>query len=1064
MNKIKKFICKTISWIVVVSILFGLSISLNIFGPIKSLAYNEGKTTFGKNGVTTDGAFGINKKFIQSYAGVERETENSNISKGVTVKVRLYYNNFSDRTIHGGIIRDSVPNGFTYIPNTLKNCLIPSYLEITCSSPLTNSLFGVTNVTTGITNMTVSPLAGLYDNASANGAGGTASNATFGSLEVGKYRYIHNVYWDCINADSTRTPVSNFGGFYASNSNTAVVISNATATAKCTSLGATSLGNSPVDVITDLNNKRYLQNRSFKCVYPSGKITTVNQFQGILATATNTPVTITNTVANTKCTTLGATLSGSVTTTVEENLGNNTLHYRELDCQYPDGTKHTVSYYNNLTPNNNTASEAVTATAANTFCVTLGGTGTGTPTDTFTKISDDKRGKGYIEYQMTAPNVATVQGATASLSLQNTGIGTGAGPANTITAASNDNFTSKAENTITVIPFDAESASFNINYLNGSTEVSTLNIVPNQTINVRARYNNTGAVSVPNTKLSITIPTGFTINPGSFSNCLNPAESVCGPNFTPTGSAISGNTLNLSPIMGLYDFALNGTGTTTNSTTGMLPIGQKRYISRNSCTGYGPNDINNISVYDNLLATNTNGAPSYTCPSNDYYPMPGGSLVHTVLSALIGAIAPGSTNIDNITNKRFVQVIKCQSSKTSGSILDYLNAALYGGFGLNNGSSAYTTAGCDSSITGSAFVTAGASNYTTVAGQSSLISNEIMGKRYIIRKYCQSKSNTSEEYITDSFINFGFLTTDTLSAYSSDCSNESSVKTNSTHTAVTGGVEVLDLLEPSRGSGYIQFSIKAPSTLSAGTYTSSPSLTSPTFSTAGTDLGMTYTPAVISGKVFVDSNYDDQNLGSTESGATNITVVAKDSTTNTIVGSKTTTALDSTYSFNLNPGSYYLENTSRPAAYSIVAKNIGATTTDNDFYPATGSLPNKTDTFTVTTGQTVTNVDLGLKASVDISLKKTSSGGSNSAPVTAGRLYSNNDIYYNLAVTNNSDIDTLGATTVTDTFPTATLTFLSTNLPVNWSCSVVTSTITCTKSTSILTGATDTLKINFKVK
>gem|GEM_PF-6313700 len=96
------------------------------------------------------------------------------------IKVRLKYNNTSTLALQNATILDTIPEGFKFIPGTIKNC----FVDAECVN-LDDSL------TDGKT-LTAGPLAGYFGYQ-------PNSNSSSTILEMGKYKYIH--LSDCIYAD-----------------------------------------------------------------------------------------------------------------------------------------------------------------------------------------------------------------------------------------------------------------------------------------------------------------------------------------------------------------------------------------------------------------------------------------------------------------------------------------------------------------------------------------------------------------------------------------------------------------------------------------------------------------------------------------------------------------------------------------------------------------------------------------------------------------------------------------------------------------------------------------------
>jgi large repetitive protein len=97
----------------------------------------------------------------------------------------------------------------------------------------------------------------------------------------------------------------------------------------------------------------------------------------------------------------------------------------------------------------------------------------------------------------------------------------------------------------------------------------------------------------------------------------------------------------------------------------------------------------------------------------------------------------------------------------------------------------------------------------------------------------------------------------------------------------------------------------------------------------------------------------------------------------------------------------------------------------------------------------------------DLSLVKTSSGGSNSSTNTVGELIAGSNVTYTLAVTNNGPSTAVGPITVVDTLPSSVTYQSSTG--TNWTCNLVGQTLTCTNPNNLVNGATSQVVLNVKV-
>jgi uncharacterized repeat protein (TIGR01451 family) len=137
---------------------------------------------------------------------------------------------------------------------------------------------------------------------------------------------------------------------------------------------------------------------------------------------------------------------------------------------------------------------------------------------------------------------------------------------------------------VTLVSNGGPQASVDKKILVNGQEVDNPTIQPGQTITERIYYNNTGDQSFDNVSIQSSIPQGFTVT--GLKNCMvpSPSEEICsGP--LPINSLITNNQLSVSPVAGLYDAGSPASqgGTSPNSTSGILPIGQKKYVQLTEC-------------------------------------------------------------------------------------------------------------------------------------------------------------------------------------------------------------------------------------------------------------------------------------------------------------------------------------------------------------------------------------------------------------------------------------------------------------------------------------------------
>ncbi len=202
--------------------------------------------------------------------------------------------------------------------------------------------------------------------------------------------------------------------------------------------------------------------------------------------------------------------------------------------------------------------------------------------------------------------------------------------------------------------------------------------------------------------------------------------------------------------------------------------------------------------------------------------------------------------------------------------------------------------------------------------------------------------------------------------------------------------------------------------------------------------------ATVSGVAFVDRNAN--GIRDEIDTLAAVQIQAKKFSDNSIVATQITAA-NGVYSFSLPADNYYFEVVSIPVNFTITTQNAsGSNNSNNSEYSPTTS---RTIGVGLTSGLTLNNFDLGLIPSIDLSVRKTSSGGSNSSPITSGTVSLNTFVDYTLVVTNNNtSYPSSGVVTVTDTLPMSTVEYLFSS-GVGWNCSFVSPTVTCVSNISI---------------
>jgi hypothetical protein len=454
-------------------------------------------------------------------------------------------------------------------------------------------------------NLTISPSAGLY---------GNASGATSGDLAVGRVRYLN--YPTCIRLSTAqRYYTSNYeanpGPGVSNNLNTIESCDNAP---NANWAGGPGYAGGQIHNV-DLLGKNYLHisscNRAYSTTYFSvtGK-TTSNGGEGFGPTANNNPVGLEANQANCNMDTSSPwsfvpTHSGSASVDLTSGrylhlpqciLWNGNTYITVVTETANGGMNPFMSDNPTFTLDCVSAYNQPTAESANTVMDTL----------------DTSNGRGYITFQMQAP---TTEGSyTQSASMDGDGFTNQVTDTETIVVTTNPGGYNNCEY--------GESNYGNNNCPNnggGSNtttfadgEVSITKDVPDTVtagseVTERIYFDNTASESADSTNITSQLPNGFTLVDGSTKVCLDPegtdGGAVCtgSSNDFPAideGAVWNGGTLSIAPSAGLYGNGSIGTGG--------LEFGRVRYgyIQRNdSC------DNSNFAYYSVLEFGNNSSVP-----------------------------------------------------------------------------------------------------------------------------------------------------------------------------------------------------------------------------------------------------------------------------------------------------------------------------------------------------------------------------------------------------------------------------------------------------------------------
>lgn len=397
----------------------------------------------------------------------------------------------------------------------------------------------------------------------------------------------------------------------------------------------------------------------------------------------------------------------------------------------------------------------------------------------------------------------------------------------------------------TAMAQSAGSVTADIKYVNGGTESDTANVTPGQNLTVRLYYNNQGNAPVTATSLKSAIPTGFGIVANSLKNCLVPSagELECSANFSTTSSTLNANNLSLSPLVGLYDAASASAqgGTATNAASGLLEIGKKRFIYLTQCQ-YNNDSVDGELDYDSFMSfinttSNVGFRSTSTGAGNAGNLSVGCETGSGVMTSVNVPVAPGwnylppnisNTSIENIDtrNRRFLHINQCSYNyETVRSPIDFDS---WTGFTTTNSNPGYRSLGTGSSNQGNRVSNCQAGVSPSYPGNawalnpvnSGIQNLDLLGNRYLHLNQCSYNITNLNGSNFDSFTtliqtqNNGFrslaTTTNNSSTQAANC--EPGITGQWEYIALNSGIQTIDLLDNTRGRGYIEMMLTAPTT------------------------------------------------------------------------------------------------------------------------------------------------------------------------------------------------------------------------------------------------------------
>lgn len=348
----------------------------------------------------------------------------------------------------------------------------------------------------------------------------------------------------------------------------------------------------------------------------------------------------------------------------------------------------------------------------------------------------------------------------------------------------------------------------------GQTWTSSVTVAPEQTVQVRQWFNNNGTSALPGTAVRTSLPNGVSLVPGTTEVCLDPStsnpqapvgsEALCEASDEP--STWSGDDLEISPSAGFY-------GESPSSTSGYLQIGRKRYFNLRQCAYFNrfnnagswlttitpdpsSNDIGAVTNASNAAATGNDCGPGADATASGHQALP-----------LLG--------------RRYVNLHQCTYRNGNGAYFSAVNPNQRNGTGLDARSS-----------TGNVPAAApdcgpAPSGWTLRSDLSGFRALDLQTDRYLKLQSCQYRS-TSDTMWFGAFVPNAFdgaamdanVRTSGVTTSALDCGAPSAGFNLSS--ASPSDHHPIDILDTTRGSGYVAYSVTAPAVPSAAACAAGP--------------------------------------------------------------------------------------------------------------------------------------------------------------------------------------------------------------------------------------------------
>ena len=309
----------------------------------------------------------------------------------------------------------------------------------------------------------------------------------------------------------------------------------------------------------------------------------------------------------------------------------------------------------------------------------------------------------------------------------------------------------------------------------GVTFVDNASPYPGESFIARIYFDNTGDLAGTGAQITTTLPNGYSLVPDTTRVCLEPTdgEIVCNDDGG-QGGAIdetmvwAGDTLTIAPSAGVG-------GELPSATSGFLDIGRKRYLNTHEChyfDGFGDRLFLTDSDATGTNASNTMDVDA-TCQANAH----GRTLVSGV-----------ATSVDLLGN-RYFNLHECHYH------FFFADRIFLAGSGFSG-----TTASNDGAPALSCLPNAG--SHMLLPAESNQLDVDLAGQRYLNLHQC---------VMLNGLDHIGVLATSENGTNASNTEDDlvQCPTQSGAHTLVTGTASALDLLDPTRGRGFVEFHILA---------------------------------------------------------------------------------------------------------------------------------------------------------------------------------------------------------------------------------------------------------------